>query len=123
MKVPDRYTLDLPLMGGVVQAQRLVLPAEVVMRITSYRQACRMAWRLRRVRISQRTLAAHAELYASHVSDYFSVHTDRRELPARHIAAVERVIGNTVISQYIAQQSALTVLEEMQATHQARRQA
>jgi hypothetical protein len=33
---------------------------------------------------------------------------------------VERVLGNTIISQYLAQQSKLTVLEEMQA---ARRQA
>ena len=35
-------------------------------------------------------------------------------------AAVETVLGNTVISQYLAQQAKLTVLEEMQV---ARRRA
>jgi hypothetical protein len=119
----DPYTLDLPLIGGVVQPQRLVLPPEAVMRIPSYRHACRLAWRLRRVRITQRTLAAHAGLYPSHVSDYFSVHEERRELPARHVAPVERVLGNTVISQYLAHASKLTLLEEMQAASLYRRQA
>ena len=115
-----RGTLPLPLLGGVVQAQRLVLPPEVVMGLRSYRHACRLAWRLRRTRMTQRTLAELAGLYASHVSEYFSVHERKRELPAKHIAAVELVVGNTAISQYLAQQSKLTVLEEMQA---ARRRA
>ena len=105
----------LPLIGGVVQMQRLVVAPEVVMGIKSYRHACRLAWRLRFVRnLTRRTLAEAAGLYTSHVSDYFSLHDNRRELPARHIAAVEAVLGNTVISQYMAQQSKLTVLEEMQ---------
>lgn len=116
MKYFDEQTLDLPLLGGVVQAQRLVVPPAVVMSIRSYRHACRLAWKLRRVRnLTRRTLAECADLYTSHVSDYFSVHENKRELPARHIAAVEAVLGNTVISQYLAQQSKLTVLEEMQA--------
>ena len=111
----------LPLIGGVVQIQRLVVAPEVVMGIKSYRHACRLAWRLRFVRnLTRRTLAEVAGLYTSHVSDYFSVHDNHRELPARHIAAVEAVLGNTVISQYVAQQSKLTVLEEMQV---ARRHA
>jgi DNA-binding transcriptional regulator YdaS (Cro superfamily) len=119
MKFADDMSLPLPLLGGVVQSQRLVLPPQVVMGIKSYRHACRLAWKLRNPRISQRTLAELAGLYTSHVSDYFSVHAGRRELPAKHIAAVERVLGNTVISQYLAQQSQLTVLEEMQAARRA----
>ena len=96
----------LPLFGGVVQVQRLVVPPEVVMSIRSYRHACRLAWKLRFVRnLTRRTLAEVAGLYTSHVSDYFSVRENRRELPAKHIAAVELVLGNTVISQYLAQQS------------------
>lgn len=122
MKFIDRDTLPLPLMGGLVQAQRLVVPPEIVMDIKSYRHACRLAWKLRNPRITQRTLAELAGLYPSHVSDYFSLHDHRRELPAKFVAPTERVIGNTVISQYLAQQSCLTVLEEMQA-HRARRAA
>lgn len=116
MKFPDRHTLPLPLLGGVVQAQRLVVPPEVVMGIKSYRHACRLAWKLRYPRMTQRTLAELAGLYTSHVSDYVSVHDQRRELPAKHVAAVEAIVGNTVISQWLAQQSKLTVLEEMQAS-------
>lgn len=116
MKFADEYTRQLPLLGGVVQAQRLVVPPQVVMGIRSYRHACRLAWKLRAVRnLTRRSLAEQADLYTSHVSDYFSVHENRRELPAKHIAAVERVLGNTVIGQWVAQQSQLTVLEEMQA--------
>lgn len=117
MKVSyDEQTIPLPLIGGVIQEQRLVVPPEAVMSIRSYRHACRLAWKLRAVRnLQRRTLAEACGLYASHVSDYFSLNESKRELPARHIAAVERVLGNTVISQWVAQQSKLTVLEEMQA--------
>lgn len=124
MKFPDDQTRQLALMGGVIQAQRLVVPTQVVMGIASYRHACRLAWKLRHVRnLTRRTLAEQAGLYTSHVSDYFSVHDNKRELPARHIAAVERVLGNSVISQWLAQQSKLTVIEEMQAVLAGRRVA
>lgn len=113
---PDSHQAQLALLGGMVQAQRLVVPAQVVMGIRSYRHACRLAWKLRTVRnLTRRSLAEQTSLYTSHISDYFSVHDHRRELPARHIADVERVLGNPVISQWVAQQSKLTVLEEMQA--------
>lgn len=116
----DRETLPLPLVGGVVQAQRLVVPPEVVVGLKSYRHACRLAWKLRRdQRMTQRQLAQVAGLYTSHVSDYFSVHAQRRELPARHVVVVSAVLGNTVIGQYLAQQDHLTLLEEMQATRRA----
>lgn len=115
----DPLTLQLPLFGGVVQCQRLVVPPQVVASIRTYRHACRLAWKLRRTRLTQRTLAELAGLYPSHVSDYFSVHEHRRELPAKHIGQVEAVIGNTVVSQWIAQQSKLTVLEEVQAQRAA----
>lgn len=118
------HQAQLALLGGMVQAQRLVVPAQVVMGIHSYRHACRLAWKLRAVRnLTRRTLAEQTSLYTSHISDYFSVHDNRRELPARHIADVERVLGNTVISQWVAQQSKLTVLEEMQADRNSLRRA
>lgn len=111
------HQAQLALLGGVVQAQRLVVPPEVVMGILSYRHACRLAWKLRAIRnLTRRSLSELTGLYTSHVSDYFSLHEHRRELPAKHIAAVERVLGNTVMSQWVAQQSQLTVLEEMQAS-------
>lgn len=99
MKFRDQITMPLPLIGGVVQAQRLAVPAAVIAGLRTYRHACRLAWKLRNPRITQRTLAEQTMLYTSHVSDYFSVHATRRELPAKYIGHVERVLGNTVISQ------------------------
>jgi len=126
MKFRDDLTLELPLIGGIVQAQRLVLPPEVVKSIKSYRHACRLAWKLRRTRITQVQLGQLCGvLYQSHISDYFSISAvtskgqPRRELPARHIAVVEKVLGNTAISQYQAHDAQLTVLEEIQAARRA----
>jgi hypothetical protein len=120
MSFVDRHTRELPLFGGVVQAQRLVVPPEVIMGVASYRHAVRLAWKLRVVKnLTRRSLADQAGLYAPHVSDYFSVLPNKRELPAKHIAAVELVLGNTVISQYLARRSDLTVLEELQAMRRA----
>lgn len=110
----------LPLVGGVVQAQRLVVPPTAIKSLKSYRHACRLAWKLRvRQGMTKRSLAEEAGLYATHVTDYFSVNDNKRELPARHIAMVERVLGNTVISQFQAWQANLTVLEELQVLSRA----
>ena len=115
MKFIDRHTLPLPLMGGVVQAQRLIVPPEVIMGIKSWRYACRLAWKLRNPRITQRTFAEITGCYPSHVSDYFSVHAHRRELPAKQAGAACLALGNTVLIQYLAQEAHVTLLEEMQA--------
>jgi hypothetical protein len=109
----------LPLVGGVVQAQRLVVPPDLVMRITSWRMACRLAWKLRSPRITQRTFAELTGCYPSHVSDYFSVHDKPRELAASKAGIACAVLGNTVLIQYLAQTCLVTVLEEMQATRRA----
>lgn len=110
----------LPFMGGVVQAQRLFVPPVVIDRLGGFRHACRLAWKLRaNRRLTKRQLADDCGLYYSHVTDYFSVHEARRELPARHVAAVERVLGNAVMSQWLAHQAQVTLLEEMQAQRRA----
>lgn len=107
---------ELPLMGGVVQAQRRSVPAEVIVQLKDFRHACRLAWKLRVLpSLNYSQLAIVAGLYASHVSDYFSLAANRRMLPADKVADVELVLGNTVISQYLAHKSGLTVLEQLQA--------
>lgn len=104
---------ELPLLGGAVQEQRLVVPHRAVVGLT-YRQACRLGWKLRRVRnLTYADLARQAGLYKSHVSDYFSVHAQRRELPAAAIGRVQRILGNTVISQWVAWSGGITVLDEL----------
>lgn len=120
MKFLDRDTQQLPLMGGVVQRQRLVVPAEVIRNLPTFRHACRLAWKLRFPRnLTYSGLASMTTLYTSHVSDYFSARVKRREMPASKVAETEAVIGNTVMSQWLAHQADLTVLEELQATRRA----
>jgi len=120
MKSVDRVTLPLPLFGGVVQPQRLVVPPEVVMGLRSWRHACRLAWKLRNPRITLRTFAELTDSYVSHCSDYFSVHENRRELPARKAGIACLVLGNTVLVQWLAQESRVTLMEELQAQRQRR---
>lgn len=112
--------LSLPLFGRVDRPS--VAPAQYVTRCKTYRQAVRMAWALRRVHLmTQRQLAAEAGLRAQLVSDY--LHRDdkpqRRDLPADRIAAFESIVGNTLVTQWLAAQHALTVLEEVTATARA----
>jgi hypothetical protein len=82
----------------------------------------RMCWSLRRVHhMTLRHLAIEAMLRPQLVSDYLHVDDtpQRRDLPAEQIAAFESVAGNTLITQWVAAQQALTVLEEMQASRLA----
>jgi hypothetical protein len=99
-----------------------IVPTELMRTVTTYRQAVRLCWQLRRVRsMTFRQLAAEAGLHYQHVTDYF--HADdkpsRRDLQAEKIDAVEAVLGNTAINQHLSSRSKLTVLEEMQASRRA----
>jgi hypothetical protein len=107
---------ELSLMG-VLDAPKAV-PRSVVAQCKSYRDAVRMAWNMRRVHyLTKQQLAGEAGLYAPHVTDY--LHPDdkssRRDLPAHKVAEFEAVVGNRVVSQWLASQSNLTVLEAFQA--------
>ena len=114
MNFSNAPPMELPLLGGVVQAQLLRIPSQVVNRVETYRDACRMAWKLRRVRnLTRVELAKQAGLYPSHVSDYFSLHDNRRELPARQIGVVELVLGNTLISQWVEHQAQKLLMAEL----------
>ncbi|WKB52997.1 helix-turn-helix domain-containing protein [Eleftheria terrae] len=106
----------MPMGKEVIRRQRLSVSPAVVRQLLTYRDACRLAWEKRAIPgLTQRTVAELAGLHPPHVSDYFSPDPSRRELPARAIGDVERVLGNTVISQWVAKQARLTVLEELQA--------
>ncbi|MDB5975185.1 MAG: hypothetical protein JWR07_1945 [Nevskia sp.] len=85
----------------------------------TYRQAVRLAWKLRDLpSMTRQQLATEALLYPQHVTDY--LHEDdrpsRRDLPADAVARFEKVVGNSLVSQWLASHSRLTVLEELQAT-------
>jgi hypothetical protein len=97
-----------------------VVAAGDVARCKSYRDAVRWAWQSRRVRnMTRRTLAEIAGLYAPHVSCYLSDDESKRSLPADKVPAFETAVGNCFVSQWLAAQAKLTILEEVQAERRA----
>lgn len=96
-----------------------IAPTQWVRQAKTYRQAVRLAWELRRIRMMTKAqLASVAEVVPQHVTDYLAADDKpkRRDLPAKAVARFEVAVGNTLVSQWLAAQSRLTVLEEMQAT-------
>lgn len=103
--------LNLPML--TYYAGPRLISQEVLAGVLSYREAVRVCWELRNRRhLTRRVLAEEAGLYASHVSDYLSDQDEKRELPAKHIAAFEVACGNRAISQWLARQANLTILEQ-----------
>ena len=89
-----------------------LVPLDVVASAKTYRDAVRLCWQMRlRTSLTRRALAEEAGLYASHVTDYLSAEESKRELPAKHIAAMEVACGNRMITQWLAMQAKLTILE------------
>lgn len=113
MKCIDEQ-LELPLLCRLDGPS--VVPDSHIKACASYRDAVRLCWRLRRVKaMTTLTLAEQAGFPANHRSDYLSDDEEKRELPAKYIRAFEYVSGNTAISQWIAMNAKLTILEEIQA--------
>jgi hypothetical protein len=112
--------LQLPMLT-VYMGPRLV-DLEIVDACRTYRDAVRQCWKLRtRRHLTQRLLAEEADLYASHVTDYVSEDDAKRELPAKHVNNFEIACGNRLVSQWLARQACLTIME--QYTQGARRAA
>lgn len=110
---------EFPLLGRLDAPS--VAPHQLVCTAKTYREAVRLCWQLRRVAfMTRQQLSSEAQLYPQHVTDY--LHEDdkpqRRDLPACAISRFEAVVGNTLVSQWLASQSKLTVLEELTATRQ-----
>jgi hypothetical protein len=90
----------------------------------SFRDACHLAWthRTRKNLTFSHLAVAIDGLYASHASEYFnkdpisSKGKQLRDLPAKHIAAVQNELGNYAISQWLARFAMLTLMEEVITT-------
>jgi hypothetical protein len=100
------------------------IPDALVAECRSFRDACHLAWISRtRKNLTFSHLAVEIDgLYASHASEYFAAKPisskgkQLRDLPAKHVAAVEAQLGNRAISQYMARIGRLTLLEEVIAS-------
>jgi hypothetical protein len=103
--------LSLPMLT-VYEGPKLV-DLELVKACRTYRDAVRACWMLRTRRsLTQALLAEETGCYSSHVCDYISESEAKRELPAKRIEAFERSCGNRLISQWLALQANLTILEQ-----------
>ncbi|PRZ51198.1 hypothetical protein BX589_12039 [Paraburkholderia fungorum] len=98
------------------------VPAELVAQCKTYRDACRLAWEWREVEnMTKLSLAERCGLHACFVTDYFNeLPKDRRgrrrrELPADYVDAVEEVLGNNAISQYLNRKKGFRIWEEVKA--------
>ena len=93
-----------------------VVPPEAIAQCSTYRDAVKLCWNLRRVRaMTKRRLAEEAGLYAPHVTCYLADSDRQRDLPGSAVRAFEAVCGNTAISQFFSLGAQLTVVEEIQA--------
>jgi hypothetical protein len=103
--------LLLPMLT-VYEGPKLV-DLELVKACRTYRDAVRACWMLRtRRNLTQRVLAEETGGYASHICDYISEDETRRELPAKRVSAFEIACGNRLITQWLAYQANLTILEQ-----------
>jgi hypothetical protein len=120
MEAPVKQTELSPLLGRIDGPS--VVPTCTVQCARSYRDAVRLCWTLRRakgLRVSD--IGREHGFTRQHVSDYLNAddQATRRSLPAARIAEFEDLCGNTVITQWLAAQAKLTVLEELQASRRA----
>ncbi|WP_454844874.1 hypothetical protein [Ralstonia thomasii] len=75
--------------------------------------------------MTHQMLAVLADLQPQHVSDYFKAEAvndkgnARRALPAEKIDAVERVLGNHVLTQFVVHRGMLTIMEAVIAERTA----
>lgn len=103
---------QLPMLT-VYQGPKLV-GSDVVYSVKSYREAVQKCFELRtRPRMSNALIAEEVGCCASHIGDYVTTQErkTRRDLPAEHIQAFEVSMGNRLITQWLAAQANLTILE------------
>lgn len=102
--------LQLPML--TVYSGPALVPSDVVAECETYRDAVKRCYMLRkRTRMTNRALAEETGCYAPHIGQYITDSKHQRELPASHIEAFEVACGNRCITQWIAAQANLTILE------------
>jgi len=110
----------LPLLGRIDAPS--AAPASLIRTVSTYRQAVRLCWVLRRAKGMKPTdLGRDFGFVRQHVGDYLNDDDKpgRRDLPADRIGDFEDVCGNSVITQWLAARHHFTLLEEMQAERAA----
>lgn len=87
----------------------------------SYREACRLAWMLRRTpNLTRISLATAVGLPNTRISDFLSPDDSgkKRDLPASRIAPFGVALGCTAVSQWMTWRGEVTVIEELKWAHE-----
>jgi hypothetical protein len=107
--------LTFPLLGRIDAPS--VVPPSALGIVRNYRDAVRLCWALRRAKGLKPADLGQFGFTRQHVGDYLNVddHPTRRSLPGQRIKEFEDLMGNNAITQWLASQARLTVLEEIQA--------
>ncbi|MBU68527.1 MAG: hypothetical protein CL858_24300 [Cupriavidus sp.] len=112
--------------GLYVEGKGRFFPDEAIASCSSFRDACALAWANRaNPDLTFQMLAVLAGLQHQHVGDYFNrdERTEkghpRRSLPAEKLDAVEAVLGNRILSQFLMYRGALTIMEAVLAQRAA----
>jgi hypothetical protein len=109
---------ELPLLARI-DGPSVVHP-EAIAELETYRDAVRYCFMYRRTTgMCRKRIAELAGMPQQHIGEYLSVDPGKRDMPAKYITEFEAVCGNSAVSQWIALQAKLTVLEEMQARRAA----
>jgi hypothetical protein len=109
----EQEQLRLPLITYYVGPQLVDL--QKVRDCRSYREAVRTCWNLRtRRNMTQARAAEECGAYPSHFSDYIAdgATGNKRDLPAKIVNDFEIAMGNRFVSQWLAMQAGLTILEQ-----------
>ncbi len=112
--------MQLPML--TMYAGPKLVPVDVVAACQTYREAVQKCYELRtRTRMSNALMAEEVGCCASHIGDYVTTQERKikRDLPAEHIQAFEVSCGNRVITQWLAGQAQLTILETFLAQRAA----
>lgn len=110
---------ELPLLGRIDGPD--VVPTTTLRLAKNYREAVRLCWALRRAKGMRPIDLGRYGFTRQHVTDYLNEDDapKRRNLPPWRIREFEDLMGNSAISQWIAGDARLTVLEELQAERAA----
>ena len=114
---------QLPMLGAIDGGPPRAVPPQYVKACKTYRQAVRLAKEVSpsAKHMTREVLGQLAGLIPQHVGDYLNPDDKpgRRNLPADAVARYEQVVGNRLVSQWLAAQSSLPIDWQELATRAA----
>jgi len=109
------YIAELKKMVSNLPDKPFLVDIETVRSCKTYREACVKAWELKWVKnMKISTLAELGEFYPQHVSCWLNKNggVGQKELPGKYIAQFEVLVGNHLVTQWLALQAGYVLAKE-----------